>query len=184
MDLNTASAMAQRLRKLGYQSRLVPSVAAGQTLYVVQVGPYPTPQDAAATDAELRREYNAAYGGVASQSINRTASQPTPLAVTHAVSEIVPAGQWAIVLGDGWVMGKPGSGTHVQGFASMEECEAMRRAAAHSAVHGAINDMSEGFGPGTDLGDIDYSSWQDLEHAGCARSDGSVTFTVRQQPGS
>lgn len=61
MDHAAANRMASRLLGLGYTSHIVPSQINGQTWYRVQVGPYPTPDDARAAQAQLRTAYTARY---------------------------------------------------------------------------------------------------------------------------
>ncbi len=61
MDRAAANRMASRLLGLGYTSHIVPSQINGQTWYRVQVGPYPTPDDARAAQAQLRTAYTARY---------------------------------------------------------------------------------------------------------------------------
>jgi cell division protein FtsN len=63
MDRNGANSMAQRLQRLGYTPHLVPTLIAGQTWYKVEVGPYDSQDEAAATQEQLRQKYNSAYGG-------------------------------------------------------------------------------------------------------------------------
>jgi len=64
MDITGADKMMARLQKLGYTSHLVPTVIAGQRWYKVEVGPYTTAEEASDAEAELRRSYDATYGGV------------------------------------------------------------------------------------------------------------------------
>ncbi|MGH7915194.1 MAG: SPOR domain-containing protein [Candidatus Binataceae bacterium] len=61
MDRAAASRMASRLLQLGYTSHIVPSQINGETWYRVQVGPYPTSDDARAAQAQLRAAYTARY---------------------------------------------------------------------------------------------------------------------------
>ena len=61
MDRAAANQMASRLLGLGYTSHIVPSQINGQTWYRVQVGPYPTPDDARSAQAQLRAAYTARY---------------------------------------------------------------------------------------------------------------------------
>lgn len=61
MDRTAANRMASRLLALGYTSHIVPSQINGQTWYRVQVGPYPTQDDARAAQAQLRAAYTARY---------------------------------------------------------------------------------------------------------------------------
>ena len=61
MDRAAANRMASRLLALGYTSHIVPTQISGQTWYRVQVGPYPTPEDARAAQAQLRAAYTARY---------------------------------------------------------------------------------------------------------------------------
>jgi DedD protein len=71
MDRAAAYKMSSRLLALGYTSHIVPTQISGQTWYRVQVGPYPTPDDARAAQAQLRAAYTARYvnrAGAASTS--------------------------------------------------------------------------------------------------------------------
>jgi DedD protein len=61
MDHAAANRMASRLFGLGYTSHIVPSQINGQTWYRVEVGPYPTADDASAAQAQLRAAYTARY---------------------------------------------------------------------------------------------------------------------------
>jgi DedD protein len=61
MDHAAANRMASRLFGLGYTSHIVPSQINGQTWYRVEVGPYPTSDDARAAQAQLRAAYTARY---------------------------------------------------------------------------------------------------------------------------
>jgi DedD protein len=61
MDRGAANRMASRLLGLGYTSHIVPTQINGQTWYRVQVGPYPTPDDARAAQAQLRAAYTAHF---------------------------------------------------------------------------------------------------------------------------
>ena len=61
MDRAAASRMEARLLGLGYTSHIVPSRINGQTWYRVQVGPYPTADDARSAQAQLRAAYTARY---------------------------------------------------------------------------------------------------------------------------
>jgi len=61
MDRAAANRMVSRLLGLGYTSHIVPSQINGQTWYRVQVGPYPTPEDARAAQVQLRAAYTARY---------------------------------------------------------------------------------------------------------------------------
>jgi hypothetical protein len=107
---------------------------------------------------------------------------PAPSPDAPSESGIIPAGQWAIIEPDGLVLGSrfdsKGKPEPV-GFATLNECQSMAREAARGALRDTMSDMASGLGPGTEAGDLDYSSWQDLRSAGCARSDGSKTFKVR-----
>lgn len=61
MDRTAANRMVSRLLALGYTSHIVPSQINGETWYRVQVGPYPTQDDARAAQAQLRSAYTARY---------------------------------------------------------------------------------------------------------------------------
>lgn len=61
MDRAAANRMESRLLGLGYTSHIVPSQINGQTWYRVQVGPYPTAEDARSAQAQLRAAYTARY---------------------------------------------------------------------------------------------------------------------------
>jgi DedD protein len=61
MDRAAANRMASRLLGLGYTSHIVPSRINGQTWYRVQIGPYPTPDDARAAQTQLRAAYTAHF---------------------------------------------------------------------------------------------------------------------------
>ncbi len=61
MDRQAAYRMSSRLLALGYTSHIVPTQINGQTWYRVQVGPYPTSEDARAAQAQLRAAYTARY---------------------------------------------------------------------------------------------------------------------------
>ena len=61
MDRAAANRMASRLLGLGYTSHIFPTRINGQTWYRVQVGPYPTADDAQAAQAQLRTAYTARY---------------------------------------------------------------------------------------------------------------------------
>ena len=61
MDRQAAYRMSSRLVALGYTSHIVPTEINGQTWYRVQVGPYPTSEDARAAQAQLRAAYTAHY---------------------------------------------------------------------------------------------------------------------------
>jgi cell division septation protein DedD len=61
MDRAAANRMASRLLGLGYTSHIVPSNLNGQIWYRVQVGPYPTSEEARAAQSQLRAAYTARY---------------------------------------------------------------------------------------------------------------------------
>ena len=61
MDRPAASRMMSRLLGLGYIAHISPTQINGQTWYRVQVGPYPTADDARAAQAQLRAAYTARY---------------------------------------------------------------------------------------------------------------------------
>jgi DedD protein len=61
MDRGAANKMASRLLGLGYIAHISPTQINGQTWYRVQVGPYPTADDARAAQAQLRAAYTARY---------------------------------------------------------------------------------------------------------------------------
>ena len=69
MDRAAANRMASRLLGLGYTSHIVPSQINGQTWYRVQVGPYPTADDARSAQEQLRAAYTARY-------VNRAGGAP------------------------------------------------------------------------------------------------------------
>ncbi len=74
MDRAAANRMASRLLGLGYTSHIMPTQINGQTWYRVQVGPYPSPDDARAAQAQLRAAYTARYVNRAGASSTGTAS--------------------------------------------------------------------------------------------------------------
>jgi DedD protein len=61
MDRLAANRMMSRLLGLGYIAHISPTQISGQTWYRVQVGPYPTADDARAAQAQLRAAYTARY---------------------------------------------------------------------------------------------------------------------------
>jgi cell division septation protein DedD len=63
MDRNSASAMVQRLKALGFQPYTVPTLLNGQTWYRVVIGPFATQEAAAAAQQEMRAKYNSTYSG-------------------------------------------------------------------------------------------------------------------------
>ena len=68
MDRNSASAMVQRLKALGFQPYTVPTMLNGQTWYRVVIGPFATQEAAAAAQQEMRAKYNSTYSGGGSGS--------------------------------------------------------------------------------------------------------------------
>jgi cell division protein FtsN len=83
MDRGAANRMASRLLGLGYTSHVVPSQINGQTWYRVQIGPYLTPDDARAAQAQLRAAYTARY-------VNRAGAANTGRTVGAAPSAGAP----------------------------------------------------------------------------------------------
>ncbi|HLW69032.1 MAG TPA: SPOR domain-containing protein [Candidatus Binataceae bacterium] len=63
MDAASANDMVKRLEGLGYRPHMTPTELNGSTWYKVVVGPYTTKEEAATAEAELRKKYNATYGG-------------------------------------------------------------------------------------------------------------------------
>ena len=61
MDHAAANRMASRLLALGYIAHISNTQINGQTWYRVQVGPYPTADDARAAQTQLRAAYTARY---------------------------------------------------------------------------------------------------------------------------
>lgn len=61
MDRAGADKMASRLLALGYTPHIVSTAISGQTWYKVQVGPYPSEDDARAAQDQLRAAYTARY---------------------------------------------------------------------------------------------------------------------------
>ncbi|HEY2523748.1 MAG TPA: SPOR domain-containing protein [Candidatus Binataceae bacterium] len=61
MDHAAANKMASRLLALGYIAHISTTQISGQTWYRVQVGPYPTADDARSAQAQLRAAYTARY---------------------------------------------------------------------------------------------------------------------------
>lgn len=61
MDRAGADRMVSRLLALGYSPHVVPTQINGQTWYKVQVGPYPTAEDARAAQEQLRDAYTTRY---------------------------------------------------------------------------------------------------------------------------
>ena len=104
---------------------------------------------------------------------------PTDSADSSA-PDVIPAGQWAIVSSSGFIGGKHDSSGQpgAAGFDSLQECERVRAGAEEAALKDAAENLSEGE-EWTDMDDINYDSWQDLKRAGCAQSDGSAQFRVR-----
>ncbi|MFZ1122571.1 MAG: SPOR domain-containing protein [Candidatus Binataceae bacterium] len=74
MDHAAANRMASRLLGLGYTSHIVPTQISGQTWYRVQVGPYPSADDAREAQAQLRAAYTARYINRAGAASTGTAS--------------------------------------------------------------------------------------------------------------
>ncbi|HVA39977.1 MAG TPA: SPOR domain-containing protein [Candidatus Binataceae bacterium] len=85
MDRAAANRMASRLLGLGYTSHIVPGQINGQTWYRVQVGPYPTSDEARAAQAQLRAAYSARY-------INRAGAASTGTAGAAASAGAASAG--------------------------------------------------------------------------------------------
>ena len=65
MDISGADRMMARLQKLGYSSHLVPTEIDGQRWYKVEVGPYPSAEEASDAEAKMRQKYDRTYGGIA-----------------------------------------------------------------------------------------------------------------------
>jgi len=63
MDAASANDMVKRLEALGYRPHMTPTELNGSTWYKVVVGPYTSREEAATAEAELRKKYNATYGG-------------------------------------------------------------------------------------------------------------------------
>jgi cell division septation protein DedD len=61
MDQKNAERMVDRLRQLGYQPHLVTNGIGGQTWYQVEIGPYPSHDEAAAAKATLRLKYDSTF---------------------------------------------------------------------------------------------------------------------------
>jgi septal ring-binding cell division protein DamX len=61
MDRQGANRMAARLLALGFTPSIVPTTINGQMWYKVQVGPYPSEDDARAAQVQLRAAYTARY---------------------------------------------------------------------------------------------------------------------------
>ena len=61
MDHGAANKMASRLLALGYIAHISTTQINGQTWYRVQVGPYPTADDARAAQGQLRAAYTSRY---------------------------------------------------------------------------------------------------------------------------
>jgi septal ring-binding cell division protein DamX len=63
MDLAGANQMIRRLGRIGYPAHMVTTPIDGQTWYKVEVGPYPSQEEAATAQATMRQKYNDTYGG-------------------------------------------------------------------------------------------------------------------------
>lgn len=61
MDRGGADKMASRLLALGYTPHIIPTLINGGTWYKVEVGPYPSENDARAAQSQLRAAYSARY---------------------------------------------------------------------------------------------------------------------------
>jgi hypothetical protein len=61
MDRAGADRMASRLLALGYTPHLVETEINGQIWYKLQIGPYPSQEDARAAQEQLRDAYTARY---------------------------------------------------------------------------------------------------------------------------
>ena len=87
MDHAAANRLASRLSGLGYTSHMSPSEVDGKTWYRVRVGPYATPDDARAAQAQLRAAYAARYVNRASAaSARRSSGAAAGAAATNAGS--------------------------------------------------------------------------------------------------
>jgi septal ring-binding cell division protein DamX len=63
MDLAGANQMIRRLSRIGYPAHMTATPIDGQTWYKVEVGPYPSQEEAATAQATMRQKYNDTYGG-------------------------------------------------------------------------------------------------------------------------
>jgi septal ring-binding cell division protein DamX len=62
MDVAGANQMIHRLSRIGYPAHMVATPIDGQTWYKVEVGPYPSQEEAATAQASMRQKYNDTYG--------------------------------------------------------------------------------------------------------------------------
>jgi DedD protein len=74
MDMSGANQMIRRLARIGYPAHMVATPIDGQTWYKVEVGPYPTQEEAAAAQASMRQRYNDTYGGGHTAAASSSAS--------------------------------------------------------------------------------------------------------------
>ena|SRR5690348_13162309 len=86
MDRPAANRMASRLLALGYTSHVLPTQINGQTWYRLEVGPYPTSEDARAAQAQLRAAYTARYVNRAGASAATNAGAASGAGATGAGS--------------------------------------------------------------------------------------------------
>jgi DedD protein len=62
MDMSGANQMIRRLGRIGYPAHMVTAPIDGQTWYKVEVGPYPSQEEAAEAQVSMRQKYNDTYG--------------------------------------------------------------------------------------------------------------------------